>query len=268
MTYSDADCENFYVQRSITGITIPFPNALEEGDTFKFAATSTQVQIVEIGADLTAAGVAESFNEQGLGIKATVSSDGDVIIRTTARKDARFRLYASDGADHCDLDPETSLPGLGFEIVGSVARVDETYVYDFEDADGDPLDVYRVTSDSSLPTLKVSPVNVLESLCVLEGRLTTMSNSAVKGAKVTVEVRLPSSQGYSMGLSDNRIETKTDDYGRFSLPLVRNQLYLIQIPAMGYNEVVMLPNKDVVNLLELVPNLGGQFSPTGDPELA
>lgn len=268
MTYSDADCDSFYIQRSITGIIIPFPNVLEEGDTFKFAATSSKVQTVTVGADLTAAGIAESFNEQGLGIKATVSSDGDVIVRTTAKKDAKFRLYASDGADHCELEPEVSLPGLGFEIIGAVSRVDETFVYNFEDSDGDPLDIYRVTSDSSLPTVKVAPVNALESLCVLEGRLTTASNSGVRDAKIHVELRLPSSQGYSAGLSDNKLTAKTDDYGRFSLPLIRDQLYLIQIPAMGYNEVVRLPNKDVVNLLELVPNTGGQFSPTGDPELA
>lgn len=266
-SYLDATCPYFNVYRSITGIAIPFPNGLTIADQLIFSATSTTKQTISFTAvDIDS--VVHAINAQGKGVAASKSHDGTkVFIRCTARKKAKLKLFNSSFLAHTGLTPQIIVPALQWVNVGNVARLDHTYNYTYADPDGDPLDWYHITSmgaPESIPSVALQPFIPLELMTVVEGRLTDAQNNPAEYAEIRAKLEMIEETGEHQAMVKPVIETKTDKYGRFSLPLVRCKTYLLQIPSLTYSETITLPDKDAVNLLDLVPTLRDQFAPFGD----
>jgi len=269
-TYENADCDSFNIYKAVTGLVVAYPNALVIGDTLKFSATSPVPQEITLTAvDINS--VIAKINSLGKGVLASRNISGDKLyIRCTAKSGAKFILRPCLFATHTTQTPRIVTPGLEFTLVANVARTTGVFDYTYEDASGDQLDLYRLTSvkgaDESLPSVTLTPSIPSPALCLLEGRITDASNHPVVGIKVSAEVRIDPAMIDRAVLTQGTITTATDEYGRFTLSLIQQQAYLLQIPAVGYNEVVIMPEQSVVNLIDISPTLAHLFSPFGDPQ--
>lgn len=269
LAFLDANCTAYQVYRAITGLIVPFPNGLGTSDKLILSATSIDTQTITFSAMDIDSMIAQ-INSTGKGLKASKNLAGTkMFVRCTATHKARMKLYPSSFLTNLGQSPRIIVPGLEYQQVGAVARVNGTYNYTFTDPDGSPLDWYYITSlgtSESIPSRAAQPVIPLDLMCVLEGRITDSQNNPAGGAEVIAFLRQYESHEAGENLTKPPVKTVTDSFGRFLLPLVRCQQYVLQVPSIGYNETILLPNQDVANLNQLVPTLAGRFSPFGDPQ--
>jgi hypothetical protein len=270
--YQNATNDYFNVYRSICGITITFPNTIVAGDILKFSATSPDVQYITMPSGNIDAILAE-INTVGRGIEATKSSDNSkLFIRCTVDQGAKFKL--SGTAEFLSNTTQTArviIPKLEWVLVGSVPRVANVFAYNFPDPDGSYLDYYRITSvtgtTESVPSIASQPIMDPSTMCVLEGRIVDNKSLPVENAKITAAIKIPSLEHTADEYISTDAQTvTTDKYGRFSIALLRCQQYLLQIPAVGYNEVVTAPDLPTARLIDLVPTTEMRYSPNGDPQ--
>jgi len=270
LCHQDADCDTFRVYRAITGIIVNFPNSLVAGNSIKFSATSPVPQEISFPAvDIDS--VLARINLLGKGVRATKNLAGDkLFIRCTATTDAKFILKPCNFAVNTAQTPRIITPALEWVALADIARVVDTFAYDYTDADGDQLDRYRTTtlksSAESIPSVITTPALAYPAMCILEGRVIDSSNHPVVGARVQVEIRIDPAMADKAVMAQGLQITATDEFGRFALPLIQNQAYLLQVPAVGYNEVVVMPAEQVANLMDLVPTTAHRFSPFEDPQ--
>lgn len=269
LAFLDANCTVFNVYRAITGFIIPFPNSIATSDSLIFSSTSQDTQTITFGAvDIDS--MLAQINSVGKGVKATKNlSDTKLFVRCVATVKARMKLYPSALLTKIGQAPRIIVPSLEYQQVGTVSRVNGTYNYSFTDPDGSSHDWYYITSVSnseSIPSRAAQPVIPLELMCVLEGRITDSQNNPAGGAEISATLGQLESHGDNQSMIKPPVKTITDSFGRFLLPLVRCQQYVLQVPSIGYNETILLPNQDVANLNQLVPTLAGRFSPFGDPQ--
>jgi hypothetical protein len=268
--YDDADCDSFNVYRSVPGFVVSFPNSLVIGDQLVFSATSSTVQTVTFSAvDINS--VVSQFNATAKGIKAYKNNAGTaVIFRLQARTGAKLKLYDCTFLTHISLAPQIIVPQLLWALVGNVPRVDTVFDYTYDDIDGTDLDAYRITSvvgsTESLPSLIQTPMLGTDILCAIEGRVADSQNRPVQGLIVRAQVRVPMTSTDQHALDWHTTEVKTDAYGRFTMYLPRNCVYLLQIPNVGYNEEITVPDKATAGFLDIIPTSAGDFSPYGDPQ--
>lgn len=268
--FKDATCTSFTVYRSIPGITVLFPNALASGDVLTFAATSVDVQNVTI-VDPSIDAVISQFNTQAKGAYAIKDTGGTkMLIRTTATSKAKLKLYPCTFLTHTSQAVRILVPALEWVSVSTVTFVSATFSYNFTDPDGTELDSYRVTSTASavesLPSIVETPKIGTDSLCAIEGRVCDSQNRPIVGMLVRAQPRTPEAYSDGHGVDVHTVQSYTDGYGRFSLYLSRKGIYLFQIPNVGYNEAVCVPDLPAAGFIDLIPTLAGRFSPFGDPE--
>lgn len=268
--YDDVDCDSFNVYRSVPGFVVPFPNALQVNDELRFAATSPDIQTITFTAvDIDS--VVTQFNAAAKGMYAAKTDAGDAIIfRLNATSKAKLKLYNCLFLDHVSQSARIIVPELEWALLDNVPLVVNVFEYDYSDLDGTELDSYRITSvsgvEESLPSLVQKPVIGVDLLCAVEGRVVDSVNRPVQGLIVRAEVRVPMAQTDGHGLDGHPVEVKTDDFGRFTIYLPRCGVYLLQIPAVGYNETIQVPDQASAGFLDIIPTLAGRFSPFEDPQ--
>lgn len=269
--YLDADAEKFTLYRAITGIKVPFPSDLVAGDRLVFAATSpTQQTVVFSSGNINT--VIADINAQGKGIRARKSSDGSqILIRCTAKNNARFKLMKCSFAEKAGITPRTVAPRTEFYSVAEIEAVPGQTLYTYNDVDGDPEDWYRLTSTStdceeSLPTQAMKAIGSNGETCTIDGRIMGLNNEALAGLEVSAE--LMGETAYNAAdlseVSEAEIVTYTDELGRWYLALTKNQLVLLDIPSIGYNEVIRVPDQAYVLFSDLKPVNDHYFSPKGE----
>lgn len=273
-SFDDADCDEFRIYRSVCGFVLSFPlSGAVIGSELKVQATSPFTQSVVLSSD-SAIGVASDINNTLKGVKATVSDSGtEVIVRVTATDSNRkLKILPCSFCTETGLSPRIILTGSEWELVGSVPRVNDEFEYEYEDVDGDFFDLYRVASvkgsTESLPSLIRSPFITLPALCALEGRLISHENRPYANVVVRARSYIPGDcedGAFISGSVDVRT-VRTDVYGRFALNLLQKHVYLLEIPALGYNEVIEVPEAAWGRLVALPSTSKHWFSPgAGDP---
>jgi len=268
--YADYDCDSFNIYRAVPGFVINFPNSLQSGDVLNFAATSSVIQSITFAAvDIDS--VVSTFNDNALGAIATKTMAGTaIIIRLTATTDPRLKLYPCTFLTHLGEEPRIIVPGLEFNLIGNVPTAINTTGYSFTDNDGTQYDAYDITSVKSsvesLPSLTLVPQIGTDLLCAVEGRFCDSQNKPVVGLLVTAKVSTNPHTADDRGLYGYPVSTKTDTYGRFSLSLTRNAIYILSIPDVGYNWSVKIPDLPATDFVYLVPTVEDRFSPFGDPQ--
>jgi hypothetical protein len=147
--------------------------------------------------------------------------------------------------------------------------LDNTFSYSYTDLDGTEFDSYRITSVvssvESLPSLVQVPQLGTDLLCAVEGRVCDSQNRPVSGLEIKAQPRLLESYSDGHGIDVHQASVYTDGFGRFTLYLPRNTIYLLQIPNVGYNETVCVPDQAAIGFIDLIPTLAGRFSPFEDP---
>lgn len=268
--YADAAPDSFNVYRAVTGVVISFPNSIAAGDVFLFQATNRDVQRVTINSAATIDDVANSINQKAKGLKATKSEDGTkLFLRCTAKQNPKLKIQPCSFAANAGISSGLYTAQKEYDLVDTVVFVPDQFYYEFLDVDGDRLDWYRISSVTggmeSLPSIAAQPIIAPPSLCVVEGRISDMQNNPIAGAVVQAKVEVPLGSTDNTGLTLPGITTETDALGRWSLPLIRSQLVLFQIEAIGYNEVLVIPDASYALFKDLKPANDHLFAPGGDP---
>ncbi len=267
--YSDTAINHYRIYRAITGIKVNFPNALRYGDQLIFAATSPTLQTVLItGSDITT--VMNDINQKGRGVIATKSSDGSSLyIRCTAENDARFKLMRCAFATKTSQTPRVIAPRSEYEFLAEVpfeAKPDFTFL----DPDGSQNDWYYITSVKnsfeSIPSQALAPVPSFDETCAIVGRILTSGNEPVAGADIHAQILGPVgvNQADLSALGEEKISTSTDEEGRWTLSVTRQQLILLEIPSIGYNETVLVPDLEYTLFNNLKPHNDHYYNPTGE----
>lgn len=264
-TYDDTEIDFFSVYRSIPGFVIPFPNALVAGNEFIFSATSPDIQKLV----LTASDI-DSFvtlvNTKGRGVEARKSYDETkVYIRATAQKNPRIKTFKCSALQSLGITPTIYAPAVTWEKVAEVLWEEGETSYQFDDEDGSYLDVYYVTSSigvvESIPSIIMPVLPNNPSLCALEARFVDPQGKPVQNVMVRATLYVPERGGISI----SPVVQRSDVYGRVNLPLLQSQQYLLEIPAVGYNWVIDVPQEASANILSLPATVVQLFSPFGDP---
>lgn len=270
-TYDNANAEKATVYRSITGLRARYTGDIVAGDKLIFAATSPKVQTITFtNGDIDA--VVAAINAQGKGIRATRSDDCRyILIRCTAKANPRFKLMRCQFATKTNEAPRTIAP------LSEWHRVEEKYLnpnqhtYTFYDVDGSIEDWYRITTtepgcpDESIPTYPMKAMGANAENCTIVGRIQGLDNEDLEGKEVSAEIM--GTHGVNTAdlseVSEEKVTTYTDEYGRWALSLIKNQLVLLEIPAIGYNEVIRVPDQAYVLFTDLDPVNDHYYSPEG-----
>ncbi|NBO09642.1 MAG: ankyrin repeat domain-containing protein [Actinobacteria bacterium] len=221
---------------------------------------------------LLAAGA--DINKQGKGVKATVSYDCQhLFIRCTAKNNAKFKLLKCTFATKAGQAPRTVMPRTEFHKIRDFYATVNTHTYTYYDSEGEPDDWYRLTTTSlpphceeSLPTQSMKAIASSGDACTVDGRIQSLDTEDLEGREVSAEVMgntafNPNDQS---AISEEKITTYTDELGRWALSLTKNQLVLLEIPSIGYNEVVRIPDQAYVLFTDLQPVNDHYYSPDGE----
>lgn len=268
--YADTVIDRYRLYRSIVGIKVDFPSTLRYGDQLVFAATSPTQQTVKLtGSDINT--VISNINAQGKGVVATKNSAGtELYIRCTATTDPKFKLMRCSFATKTGQIPRSVTQGSEYVLLTEVTHVPETEVYTIDDAEGALNDWYQVTSVKneieSIPSQSIAPAEAFNENCFIVGRIMSPGNSPMPGEQISASVMgtvgaNPADQSL---VSEEKISTFTDEEGRWTLSTTRGQLVLLEIPSIGYNEVVKVPDQDYVLFSSLTPSNDHYFNPTGE----
>jgi hypothetical protein len=271
-SYSDATCDTFQIYRSIPGFILNFPVGAVAGTTLRLQVTSPEIQSVAISSD-TAVGVAAELNAGFVGLTATVSDDGSqVLVRAKAHKGPKIRLYPCSFVDAvAGLTPRIITPESEWVLISSIARTPGTDEYSYEDPDGQYADSYRIStvigSSESIPSLPAKPFIPSPDMCTVEGRLISGVNRPLQNALVRIRPYLAGDSVDSALVHMGSIATRrTDVFGRFKLEVLQGHCYLLEIPAIGYNQVIEVPETNWADITSLASTSKHWFSPSsGDP---
>lgn len=256
-TFDDAAPDSFNVYRSFVGLTIDFPNDLAVGDKLIFAVTSETRQTITL-ARTTIAQVVEDINAQAHGLVATKNTaNTKLFLRATASVNPKLKLYPCAFLTNTDQAVRLIGPKSEFSLVGNVPFVAGTSEYSFEDADGDSLDFYHLTtvtgSDESIPSIDLQPIVIPAEVCTVEGRVIDGQNRPIVSVVVKATVVIPVGMEQNSSIIPTPVQILTDSLGRWSLSFIRCQLVLFQIEAVGYNQVVSIPNLSAALFRDLKP---------------
>jgi hypothetical protein len=259
--YDDTSADTIFgVYRSIPGIEFLF-SSLSANPKFRFAATSPDIQEITIDTSNIDAAVA-SLNA-GKGIKANKTSDGlSIQIRLTAQSNARLKFYSCTFIEDLNIAPNTIIvPGLNFQQLDTVAYIETVEPYEFEDVDGDFMDLYYVTTildgKESIPSIEIAPLLPGVNYCITEARFIDVQGRPVHGVEMTAEPAYLDTQS----MSANKVKVVSDAYGRVSLPLVQCQYYVLHIPAIGYNQFIKVPQADFLDITKWPASMDPEYTP-------
>lgn len=270
--FDDATCDQFNIYRSIPGFTITFPQTSIAGTELRLQVTSPDTQIIPITSNV-AADVVNDINSVIKGAMALLSDDGNhVFVRATATKNIRVKLLSCTFATAAGITPRIILPESEWEQIASVARIPNEVSYDYEDPDGQFSDSYRVTSViamvESLPSLIKRPSLPSPAVCAIEGRALSIHGTPLANSLVRAKPYIMADFEDSAFLPPQNqfLTTRTDVYGRFSINLLQTHVYLLEIPSVGYNDIIEVPASDWGRVVTLTATSKHWFNPgSGDP---
>lgn len=267
--YGTTPPTSFNIYRAVTGLVVEFPGGLVSGDKLVFSATSPTIQTIAIGS-VAIDSVVALINAKAKGIVASKSTSGDKLyLRCTAEAGAKFKLLPCDFSYNTEQDARIIGPAMEYELIDSIPYVSGQDAYEYADNTGHPLDWYHITtvtgaveSEASLDFQAIQD----DGLCIVEGQIVNLSGRGVFNSEVSVKIIVPVQEdtARNQAISQNSISTISDHMGRWRLPLLRSQQVLLQIPAIGYNQVVTVPDQDFVLFKDLIPGNDHYLNPAGD----
>lgn len=259
--YDDTDADVFKIYRSIPGIQFLFSSLVTSSPSFRFSATSSEVQ--EILLDTSNIDNLVLSLNQGRGITSRKTQDGlSVQIRLTAKKDARLKIFKCGFAEDLGIPAGTLfVPQLSFSLIATEPYVDQVLPYEYEDVDGTEFDSYRISSVKSgvetHPSYTQQPLIPGVDYCIAEARFIDIQGRPVHGVEMTAEPAVLDTSG----LTANKITVKSDKLGRVALPLCQRQEYVLHIPAIGYNQFISVPEADFIDITKWAASTKPELNP-------
>jgi hypothetical protein len=265
--------DSYKIFRAITGFEITFPNTLAIGDYLLTQVKGTELQKITL-TGATAAAVSADINSQAQGIRADVTLAGNILVRAASVDDPFFRTLSSPVLTKLSMSPASYRPRENFVLVGTLPGTPMTFEYgdteldySFTDQDGSQeLDWYYHTSilgsEESAPSIATTALPQ-SGMCVIQGQLKIKAGrNVVVSAKLEIPPKLDAN---SLWIDKEATKTITDSQGRFAIQVPRSNLTLFQIDAIGYNEVIFVPDEPFALLKDLQPVNDHLFTEYGDP---
>lgn len=141
--------------------------------------------------------------------------------------------------------------GNGYYAIKIPASVLNTVGFFFLQISGPYLRVF-----SEQYSVEPTPVSFLQSpnLCIVHGNITDITGSALNPQdEIVFHIYLVPKSTQGSIINSNRIVTKPDVYGNFSIQLLRNIDVKIEIKVSGINFKFKVPDAPVAALLDLMP---------------
>lgn len=138
------------------------------------------------------------------------------------------------------------------KVASVVVNAVETYV----DEDGVLDDFYSVSTVSamsveSLKTPWQQPIQSAGPICVIEGVIADLQGVRIADCEVRAEIVVPPESLSIAYITKDPITTISATDGRFSLPLLQGALVKLEIPEIGYSQMVTVPALSYVFLKDL-----------------
>lgn len=184
---------------------------------------------------------------------------------------AKTSLGAIEGLDHSDITLYVRSPGSeDFQQVplSSTTLKELGYGYygatiDSENAEslGNGIAFADFSTPGSIPyetEFQVIPVPrdllVPEAACLIKGNMREITGDPMPGAKIEVRgASFPARSGNTF-VSITKYEVRTDAFGEFEFPVLRNQKVEILIPLSGVRYVVVVPDQETALLVDILPS--------------
>jgi len=145
------------------------------------------------------------------------------------------------------------------------ANPDREVLLEYEDADGNPLDWYRISAiDSDGVESEKSNyrqhLRYITPVCLIEGMIVDLQGLLVPDAEISAKLisfpHSPEGQSYA---TLEPVVARTGSDGRFSLVLAQRALVELKIPAIGFLRSISVPEKPFVVVNDLQVDLDYQF---------
>lgn len=243
------DVQTFKVYRSFIGFCAPIVDIA--GKILKLKINGGPIQSFVFGTD----SIVDTINSTIAGGQAYNSNDVNTfVVRSDIREaPGSIEILASDGAQALGLIPRLITEKSEDRLLSSVPVPEDTSSsIECVDPDGSISDYYAISTvnsigDESRKTNYVKPINSTGPLCVIEGIVIGPQGERLPDAEISAHIQIPPEEsGDSAMISKKAVKTISGPDGRYSLPLLQNKMYRIDIPITGYNKVVRVPEKGYV----------------------
>jgi len=264
--FDDTDATEFRLYRSIPGFKFLFSDVITISPVFQFSVAHQEVQAITLSTTDIDAMVA-SLNT-GLGIVANKTTDNLTIqVRIlNSNTSIHLKMYPTNFSEDIGYpDGSIFVPQLSYDLITTVAFIEQADPYIYTDTDGSDLDSYRLTTVKlgieSIPSVIQQPLIPGVKYCVAEAGFMDVQGRPVRGVEAVAGPAVLDECGFS----SNTARVFSDSFGRIALPLLQNQNYRINIPAIGYSKFILTPEFDFIDITAWPSTTGPDFSPNGDP---
>ena len=249
----ETDVSSYNIYRSMIGFLIPIYR-IEEGSTLSLKVNGGALQELIFPEE----NHIEYLNQNLVNATATQSYDQNFIIVRSVVKTApgSIEVCANSLGLRQRVITELSEEIL-VEVVQSSGRDDDLEV--FRDYDGDPDDFYAISSNDvdgneSLKTPWRRSISSIAPICVVEGAIVDLQGMSLPDIEIIATLHeTPRARSLAYVVKEP-VRTKTSPDGRFSLPLLQGVLVKLEIPAIGYCQMVTIPKRPYIFLQELLVN--------------
>jgi hypothetical protein len=249
-----SDVVQFKLYRSIIGFSAPLAPALA-GKTLSLKINGGALQTFTFDAG----DPVELINEAILYGQAYLSADGlRFFVRSNIRQ-APGSVEIAGGTALGDLALTARLitEKSEDELIATVeAAEDVATALCYEDLDGSLSDFYAISaidsfSVESLKSAYKAAIDFAGPVCTIQGIVVDLRGARVPDAEVKAIIQVPPQYSKQSVVTKDVITVLSGPDGKFNLPLLQKSLVRLEIPAIGYGQMITVPELVSVLLNDL-----------------
>ncbi|NDC22531.1 MAG: hypothetical protein EBZ49_00150 [Proteobacteria bacterium] len=246
--YPGSTVGSFKIYRSIMGFMAPL-SGVTYGATLILKINGKPQQTVTFEDDPVA-----DINAAITGGKAFLSNSGTHFI---------FRSDIRQAPGSVEIVGGTAMGPLGLTARLITQTSEDTLVAtlsdtttEYTDLDGVLCDYYAISTVTDGVESDKSgyqrPIEATGPICVIEGTITNLQGTAASDVEVKATIQVPTEIVSGTAITLKPITTRTDKFGKFSLPLLQKALIKLEIPDIGFMQLFKVPEQTCVFLSDLV----------------
>ena len=252
-TFPESDTVSYNVWRSIIGFSAPLVDLT--GLSLHIRINGGDVQYF----NFTGPMVVEAINSVIEDGKAYFAQNGRFIIRSNVRKaPGSVEIVGGTALGILNLVPKLITEKSDPELIASItANPDPTTMEVFYDHDGAIEDYYSISTINSISSESMrspwaQPIQTAGPVCVLEGVIADLQGVRIPDAEIIATIQTPPKKLTMAYITKEPIITRSGPDGRFSLPLLQCALVKLEIPAIGYMQMVTIPERSYILIQDLL----------------
>jgi hypothetical protein len=247
------EVDSFQIYKSfvgfVTGEEAPF-SGLRKGDTLKLRVNNQELQkVVFKRNDYSVQEIIDLLNDNLEGVTVSKMTNTDqLIFRSNCVGEGSFiEVFGGSALSKMGIEKRTISEKSEFILWSTV----DNETFEYADVDGDQNDHYYIASvyDEEIyrRSTVMSPTKYRGNICVIEGFLYGANGVRVQDVEVTAKVVVPPEQYGSGGyITEDEISYRSDENGRFSLPVLQGSLVLFEVNKARISDPVTVPEQAFV----------------------